>query len=244
MRTATTDETTGETTYTAWQVVAGTVAAFAKLDLGSYQQKGYTMLIDGQTGTQIAQFSPNAESEDISVAVTFSPNQHTMHINYVNSQGNIIKSQEVTGHTGETKIVELSAPAEWLITDGSTKKAVVFGADGAQDITINIEYARIYVEPTDPKTVTDPLPDNPAKFYPAGVGYDDLNKAVTRTITIVDPKASSQKSLLRSYALCGARLSMRSLGRWLAIQTGRRPMRFGMASMSTVFIPAIRPAVK
>lgn len=192
-RTATTDETTHETTYTAWQVVDGTPAAFAKLDLSSYQKKGYTMLIDGQTGTQIAQFSPNAESEDISVAVTFTADQHTMHINYVNSQGNVIKSQEVTGHTGETKIVELSAPAEWLITDGSTQKEVVFGADGAQDITVNIEYARIYVEPTDPKTVTDPLPDNPAKFYPAGVGYDDLNKAVTRTITIVDPKSSSQK---------------------------------------------------
>lgn len=196
-RTATTDQITGKITYTDWQV-DGTATDFAAIDLSSYQginysQAGYTMLIDGQTGTQIAQFSPNAESEDISVAVTFSPNQHTMHINYVNSQGNIIKSQEVTGHTGETKIVELSAPAEWLITDGSTKKAVVFGADGAQDITINIEYARIYVEPTDPKTVTDPLPDNPAKFYPAGVGYDDLNKAVTRTITIVDPKAGSQK---------------------------------------------------
>lgn len=196
-RTATTDQITGKITYTDWQV-DGTATDFAAIDLSSYQginysQAGYTMLIDGQTGTQIAQFSPNAESEDISVVVTFSPNQHTMHINYVNSQGNIIKSQEVTGHTGETKIVELSAPAEWLITDGSTKKAVVFGADGAQDITINIEYARIYVEPTDPKTVTDPLPDNPAKFYPAGVGYDDLNKAVTRTITIVDPKAGSQK---------------------------------------------------
>lgn len=196
-RTATTDQITGKITYTDWQV-DGTATDFAAIDLSSYQginysQAGYTMLIDGQTGTQIAQFSPNAESEDISVAVTFSPNQHTMHINYVNSQGNIIKSQEVTGHTGETKIVELSAPAEWLITDGSTKKAVVFGADGAQDITINIEYARVYVEPTDPKTVTDPLPDNPAKFYPAGVGYDDLNKAVTRTITIVDPKAGSQK---------------------------------------------------
>lgn len=192
-RTKITDNTTGKTTYTAWQVVDGTAADFAKLDLSSYQKKGYTMLIDGQTGTKIAQFSPNAESEDIIIAVTFTADQHTMHINYVNSQGNIIKSQEVTGHTGETKIVELSAPAEWLITDGSTKKAVVFGADGAQDITINIEYARVYVEPTDPKTVTDPLPDNPAKFYPAGVGYDDLNKAVTRTITIVDPKAGSQK---------------------------------------------------
>lgn len=196
-RTATTDQITGKITYTDWQV-DGTATDFAAIDLSSYQginysQAGYTMLIDGQTGTQIAQFSPNAESEDISVAVTFSPNQHTMHINYVNSQGNIIKSQEVTGHTGETKIVELSAPAEWLITDGSTQKKVEFGADGAQDITINIEYARIYVEPTDPKTITDPLPDNPAKFYPAGVGYNDLNKAVTRTITIVDPKTSSQK---------------------------------------------------
>lgn len=192
-RTKITDNTTGKTTYTAWQVVDGTAADFAKLDLSSYQKKGYTMLIDGQTGTKIAQFSPNAESEDIIIAVTFTADQHTMHINYVNSQGDVIKSQEVTGHTGETRIVELSAPAEWLITDGSTKKAVVFGADGAQDITINIEYARVYVEPTDPKAVTDPLPDNPTKFYPAGVGYDDLNKAVTRTITIVDPKSSSQK---------------------------------------------------
>lgn len=185
------------TATTAWQV-DGTATDFAAIDLSSYQginysQAGYTMLIDGQTGTKIAKLTPNAETEDITVTVAFKPDQHTMHINYVNSQGDVIKSQEVTGHTGETKIVELSAPAEWLITDGSTKKAVVFGTDGAQDITINIEYARIYVEPTDPKTVTDPLPDNPAKFYPAGVGYDDLNKAVTRTITIVDPKASSQK---------------------------------------------------
>lgn len=185
------------TATTAWQV-DGTATDFAAIDLSSYQginysQAGYTMLIDGQTGTKIAKLTPNAETEDITVTVAFKPDQHTMHINYVNSQGDVIKSQEVTGHTGETKIVELSAPAEWLITDGSTKKAVVFGTDGAQDITINIEYARIYVEPTDPKTVTDPLPDNPTKFYPAGVGYDDLNKAVTRTITIVDPKAGSQK---------------------------------------------------
>lgn len=196
-RTAIEDEATGITTYTEWQV-DGDTGDFAAIDLTNYQgadytKAGYTMMIDGQPGTTIAKTTPNAEAEDSNITVTFTPVRHTMHINYVNSQGNIIKSQEVTGYTGETKIVELSAPAEWLITDGSTKKAVVFGADGAQDITINIEYARIYVEPTDPKSVTDPLPDNPAKFYPAGVGYDDLNKAVTRTITIVDPKANSQK---------------------------------------------------
>lgn len=144
-------------------------------------------------GTTIAKTTPNAEAEDSNITVTFTPVRHTMHINYVNSQGDVIKSQEVTGDTGETKVVELSAPAEWLITDGSTQKLVDFGADGAQDITINIEYARVYVEPTDPKTVTDPLPDNPTKLYPAGVEYNDLNKLVTRTITIVDPKTKNSR---------------------------------------------------
>ncbi|MDC2829143.1 BspA family leucine-rich repeat surface protein [Limosilactobacillus mucosae] len=184
-------------TDTDWQV-DGTAADFAAIDLSSYQginysQAGYTMLIDGQTGTKIAKLTPNAETENITVTVAFKPDQHTMHVNYVNSQGNIIKSQEVIGLTGETKVVELSAPAEWLIADDTKPRTIVFGADGAQDITINIEYARVYVEPTDPKSVTDPLPDNSTKFYPAGVEYNDLNKLVTRTITIVDPKTKNSR---------------------------------------------------
>lgn len=196
-RTAIEDKATGITTYTEWQV-DGDTGDFAAIDLTNYQgadytKAGYTMMIDGQPGTTIAKTTPNAEAEDSNITVTFTPVRHTMHINYVNSQGDVIKSQEVTGDTGETKVVELSAPAEWLITDGSTQKLVDFGADGAQDITINIEYARVYVEPTDPKSVTDPLPDNPAKFYPAGVEYNDLNKLVTRTITIVDPKTKNSR---------------------------------------------------
>lgn len=196
-RTAIKDEATGITTYTEWQV-DGDTGDFAAIDLTNYQgadytKAGYTMMIDGQPGTTIAKTTPNAEAEDSNITVTFTPVRHTMHINYVNSQGDVIKSQEVTGDTGETKVVELSAPAEWLITDGSTQKLVDFGADGAQDITINIEYARVYVEPTDPKTVTDPLPDNPTKLYPAGVEYNDLNKLVTRTITIVDPKTKNSR---------------------------------------------------
>lgn len=196
-RTAITDQITGKITYTDWQV-DGTAADFAAIDLSSYQginysQAGYTMLIDGQTGTKIAKLTPNAETENITVIVAFKPDQHTMHINYVNSQGDVIKSQEVTGDTGETKVVELSAPAEWLIVDDTKPRTIVFGADGAQDIKINIEYARVYVEPTDPKSVTDPLPDNSTKFYPAGVEYNDLNKLVTRTITIVDPKTKNSR---------------------------------------------------
>ncbi|MFR0621136.1 mucin-binding protein [Limosilactobacillus mucosae] len=196
-RTAITDKATSTTTYTEWQV-DGDTGDFAAIDLTNYQgadytKAGYTMMIDGQAGTTIAKTTPNAEAEDSNITVTFTPVRHTMHINYVNSQGDVIKSQEVTGDTGETKVVELSAPAEWLIVDDTKPRTIVFGADGAQDITINIEYARVYVEPTDPKTVTDPLPDNPTKLYPAGVEYNDLNKLVTRTITIVDPKTKNSR---------------------------------------------------
>lgn len=123
-RTAIEDEATGITTYTEWQV-DGDTGDFAAIDLTNYQgadytKAGYTMMIDGQPGTTIAKTTPNAEAEDSNITVTFTPVRHTMHINYVNSQGDVIKSQEVTGDTGETKVVELSAPAEWLITDGST----------------------------------------------------------------------------------------------------------------------------
>lgn len=196
-RTAITDKATSTTTYTEWQV-DGDTGDFAAIDLTNYQgadytKAGYTMMIDGQAGTTIAKTTPNAEAEDSNITVTFTPVRHTMHINYVNSQGDVIKSQEVTGDTDETKVVELSAPAEWLIVDDTKPRTIVFGADGAQDITINIEYARVYVEPTDPKSVTDPLPDNSTKFYPAGVEYNDLNKLVTRTITIVDPKTKNSR---------------------------------------------------
>ena len=37
------------------------------------------------------------------------------------------------------------------------------------------------------------MPDNPTKLYPAGVEYNDLNKLVTRTITIVDPKTKNSR---------------------------------------------------
>lgn len=61
-RTAIEDEATGITTYTEWQV-DGDTGDFAAIDLTNYQgadytKAGYTMMIDGQTGTQIAQFSP------------------------------------------------------------------------------------------------------------------------------------------------------------------------------------------
>lgn len=196
-RTATTDKATGKTTYSEWQV-DGDTDNFAAIDLTNYQgndytKAGYTMMIDGQAGTTITQATPNAEAEDSTVAVTFTPIQHTMYINYVDGQGRIIKSQEVSGYTDETKVVDLSAPTEWLIMDGTTQRTIVFKADGASDVTVKVEYARIYVEPTDPKSTTDPLPDNPSKFYPAGVEYNDLNKLITRTITIVDPKTKNSR---------------------------------------------------
>ncbi|TDN10342.1 hypothetical protein CEE82_11180, partial [Lactobacillus crispatus] len=57
--------------------------------------------------------------------------------------------------------------------------------------TVKVEHKIITVTPTDPKTPSDKLPDNPGKNYPKGVDKKDLNKTVKRTITVNKPAGST-----------------------------------------------------
>lgn len=66
---------------------------------------------------------------------------------------------------------------------------VKLGAFGSNtDVTIKLVHKTVTVQPNDPKTPEDQLPDTPGKDYPAGTNYptgvakDDLNKTITRTI--------------------------------------------------------------
>ncbi|WEB33287.1 MucBP domain-containing protein [Lactobacillus crispatus] len=45
---------------------------------------------------------------------------------------------------------------------------------------------------TDPKTPSDKLPDNPGKNYPKGVNTTDLNKTITRKITVIKPDGTKE----------------------------------------------------
>lgn len=59
--------------------------------------------------------------------------------------------------------------------------------DSDQTLKIVLKHATTTVQPDDPKTTSDPLPDNPSANYPAGVGESDLNKTITRTINVHQP---------------------------------------------------------
>ncbi len=55
-----------------------------------------------------------------------------------------------------------------------------------QIFTVHLKHGHTIVQPTDPKTPDDTIPGTD-HHYPAGVSHDDLNRTVTRTITVNYP---------------------------------------------------------
>lgn len=72
--------------------------------------------------------------------------------------------------------------------------APVYGDDTSttSTYTVTLKHATTTVTPDDPKSTTDPLPDNPSKNYPSGVSEDDLNKTITRTINVHKPDGTTE----------------------------------------------------
>ena len=58
--------------------------------------------------------------------------------------------------------------------------------DTDQIFTVHLTHGHTTVQPTDPKTPDDTIPGTD-HHYPAGVSHDDLNRTVTRTITVNYP---------------------------------------------------------
>ncbi|MCZ3565278.1 YSIRK-type signal peptide-containing protein, partial [Lactobacillus crispatus] len=85
-------------------------------------------------------------------------------------------------------------------------------------ITVKVEHKIITVTPTDPKTPSDKLPDNPGKNYPKGVDKKDLNKTVKRTITVNKPAGStvdaSQETTLTRTATVDEVTGQVTYGKW------------------------------
>ncbi|HJA72909.1 MAG TPA: LPXTG cell wall anchor domain-containing protein [Candidatus Limosilactobacillus faecipullorum] len=65
-----------------------------------------------------------------------------------------------------------------VTVDGNTQDAT---------ITVTYDHKTVTVQPNNPKTTTDPLPDNPTSNYPSGVDEKDLKKTITRTIKLTTP---------------------------------------------------------
>ncbi|HJF54347.1 MAG TPA: MucBP domain-containing protein [Limosilactobacillus coleohominis] len=182
-RTATVDEVTGKVThYGDW-----TTSSFDKYT---------TPTIPGYTPTQAE--VPSVATVDVNyvdpkIEISYTPNEQTGNIVYVdqNNNGQQVGTTPLTGKTDETITITPNIPAGYKLVPGQnipkTEKAT---PNGIPTVTVQVEHQTTTVQPTDPKTPSDKLPDNPGKNYPTGVDYNDLHKTIKRTITVIKPDGS------------------------------------------------------
>ncbi|WP_240164300.1 LPXTG cell wall anchor domain-containing protein [Limosilactobacillus mucosae] len=151
-------------------------------------------VVDGYTPSQatVGAQTVTSETKDTPVTVTYAANAQTMHIKYVDAQGNVVKSDPVSGHTDETVKTNSTVPAGWKLMNGQSVPATIKFSANTPDVTVKVEHSYVTVLPDNPKTPADVLPDNPGKNYPSGVAKDDLNKTVTRTINITTPDGKTR----------------------------------------------------
>lgn len=177
LRTADVDEVTGKATYSPWTENGSHV--FVAVDVPKVA--GYTASGDAPQIT----ITPDTKSSALDI--TYSADSHTTHIVYVDEQGNTVKTTTITGKTDQTVATNSTVPEGWVIKSGTIPMQISFTADEVPDTRITIAHGLVTVTPDNPKTQDDVLPNLPDKSYPAGVAEHDLNRVVTRTITLTDP---------------------------------------------------------
>lgn len=176
-RTVTIDEATKTVTYGDW-----TLPSFE--GSGVEQINGYTSQVDGENATTIA--SHQVTTDEIAsgkandVKVTYTANDHSMHIIYrdVDDGYKVVGDPiTITGKTNTTVKTNATVPAGYELVDGQTNPAnVTFPADGSevQDITVLVKH---HVESVDPNKPTN-IPEKGDKDAIIKAG----NKDVVRTI--------------------------------------------------------------
>ena len=179
-RAVTTDQVTGEKTYGDWSTTKWDHYAVPAV-------AGYVPSIE-----QITQQVVNGTTTDQTIDVTYSSGEHTTHINYVDGDGNTIHTTTIKGQTDGTAQVPNETPAGWTAVGEPVPNELTFGPDGHADVTVTVDHQHVTVTPDQPKAPTDKLPDNPAKTYPNGVGHDNLNKTITRTIKLMTPDGQTK----------------------------------------------------
>ena len=140
------------------------------------------------------------------LTVLYDAEDRTIEIVFVDGDGNVVEPQyPITGKTGETVPVTdgegnpIKPPMGWKYKYPDDPDKVVPGTitltpDGTPELKIPIEHATVRVDPNDPHEAnTGKNPDNPIRPYPAGVGKDDLNHTVTRTIIVHMPDGTTRE---------------------------------------------------
>ena len=182
-RTATFDEVTGEITYSNW-------ASSEPTEWSEYtapEVAGYTAT------SSVSAKTVTAETADEMVNISYTANNQTGKISYVDSQGNEVGQTALTGKTDQSVAVTPEAPTGWIIVAGQDiPKSVTATATGIPTVTVRVEHSTTIVTPKTPEKdiPTGPVPGDPSKNYEK---MESLTASPTRTIVVTDPSGKTTK---------------------------------------------------
>ncbi|MBM6753441.1 hypothetical protein H5993_01490 [Lactobacillus alvi] len=193
-----TDPKTGKTTTTSQQVnltrstdtdLVTNKTTNGEWNTGTWDEVSVPK-VPGYTPSQASVDEATVKDSDTdqTVDITYTPNDQTGKISYVDPDGSEIGNTPLNGKTDSTVNVTPQIPAGWVEVLGQTIPTTTTAtADGIPTVTVKVQHGQVTVQPDDPKTPSDKLPDNPGKNFPSGVSESDLNKTITRTINVTKP---------------------------------------------------------
>ena len=146
-------------------------------------------VVAGYTASQptVSAKTVTGDTQNETIDITYVASEHTSHVKLVDNDNKTIQDTPVMGKTGETANVSVTVPKGWQLVSGQELPTQIsFNAEGHPDVVVQIEHKTIKVTHDNPKENGTVLPDNPSLHF-NGVSHDDLNKTVTREVTITDP---------------------------------------------------------
>nr|WP_080998011.1 Rib/alpha-like domain-containing protein [Limosilactobacillus reuteri] len=181
-----------QVTYTAWAPAKNSegqvVTNFPQYEV---TKPGYTATATGATIETIdgKQYVPASgtiteDSANEVVNVTYAANEHTLVINYVDGNGNVVSTYNVPGKTDETVNVDVPGhvPNNWELVPGQKViGSYKFGSNDPQPVSYKVEHATKDITPNDPSVnPTDPK-------------YKDMFTTVSRDIYQTKPGEAETK---------------------------------------------------
>ena len=176
-RTGQYNEVTGATVYTDWTLKGNTLEA-----VDAPAVPGYTPNVAHVDSVD----NPTTNTKLTDVTINYTANSQTTHINYVDKDGEAVKSDTVSGKTDETVKTNSEVPAGWVLVKGQhdAPATITFTGAHTDDITIKIEHGKTSVDHNHP---VNPGDKTPSGKVIDGAHESDLNQTITRTINVTTP---------------------------------------------------------
>ena len=142
--------------------------------------------IDGYTVSQadVPAVTVKDGQKDQTVDITYTANDQTMHVKYVDDQGAVIADFPVAGKTDQTVDTHAQIPAGWVLSHGQSDAPaqVTFTGAHTADISVTIEHGKMNVTHDNP---VKPGTKTPSNKDIKGALDSDLNQTITRTVNVI-----------------------------------------------------------